>query len=426
MRTHYSSLQASDEPGLYLAPGVGLVQVDDLLLETAKAYGGNVDFELADVTPMDSSMPVFVAMTAIPTGQVKPNTNKDPRNVFVIHGRDLKAYAELRDFLRALDLKPIEWSQARVLTGQATPFTWEIVEAAFSKAAAIVALFTGDDEARLTERLRNNTPDEAESELQPQPRPNVIFEAGVAFGRHPESTIFVAKEKLRSLSDLDGRNFVYINDSIESKQELAQRLQSAGCAVDMHGADWHRANRFSPAPAKTTNAPGAHAAPVAPEPRVVLTLKGSAGATVRPKVVQVEVKPTRRQPDPLFSLMVPKAAEYESRTQDFVDVEFWISNEGAAIARGVAVEIIVPPTLVMKRVLPQQGVSISVDPKLGRAVLAVTTLGHGMEPKCVHLLFGYKALHEDLELQWTAKADNMAPRNGVLCLRVLPPSKTVI
>ncbi len=44
----------------------------------------------------------------------------DPRNVFVIHGRDLLARDAMVDFLRALNLNPIEWSQATRMTGSAT------------------------------------------------------------------------------------------------------------------------------------------------------------------------------------------------------------------------------------------------------------------------------------------------------------------
>ena len=85
----------------------------------------------------------------------KPNTSR----VFVIHGRDEEARRALFDFLRAIDLKPIEWSMAVALTGKPAPFVGEILDAAMGYAQAIVVLFTGDDQARLRDEfLSGNDP----------------------------------------------------------------------------------------------------------------------------------------------------------------------------------------------------------------------------------------------------------------------------
>lgn len=48
-----------------------------------------------------------------------------PELVFVIHGRQL--LGDFHTFLRALGLKPLEWSKARNLTSKTSPYTWEIV-----------------------------------------------------------------------------------------------------------------------------------------------------------------------------------------------------------------------------------------------------------------------------------------------------------
>ena len=62
----------------------------------------------------------------------------NPELVFVIHGRQL--LGEFHIFLRALGLKPLEWSEARKRTGKPNPYTWEIVDLALKQAGAIVAL----------------------------------------------------------------------------------------------------------------------------------------------------------------------------------------------------------------------------------------------------------------------------------------------
>jgi hypothetical protein len=63
--------------------------------------------------------------------------------VSVIDGRQL--LGDFHDFLHALGLKPLEWSEARRRTGKPNPYTWEIVDLALKEAGAIVASMTPDD-----------------------------------------------------------------------------------------------------------------------------------------------------------------------------------------------------------------------------------------------------------------------------------------
>ena len=52
-------------------------------------------------------------------------------------------------YILAIGLVPIEWTEAIKLTGKAAPYVGEILNAAFRRAGAVVALLTPDDEARL-------------------------------------------------------------------------------------------------------------------------------------------------------------------------------------------------------------------------------------------------------------------------------------
>ena len=164
--------------------------------------------------------------------------------VFVVHGRDEEARRALFDFLRAIDLKPIEWSKAVALTGKPSPFVGEILDAAMQYAQAIIVLFTGDDEVRLKDEFLWVNDPIYEREATPQSRPNVIFEAGLALGKYPERTILVQVGTLRPFSDIAGRHFVRLRKSSKSRQELAQRLRLAGCEVDLSGTDWLEAGSF--------------------------------------------------------------------------------------------------------------------------------------------------------------------------------------
>lgn len=170
---------------------------------------------------------------------------KDVRAVFVIHGRDRAARDALFAFLRAIGLHPIEWSEAVLETGKASPYIGDVLDAAFNKAQAIVVLMTPDDEARLNERFCESGDPEYERTLTGQARPNVLFEAGMAMGRDAARTVIVELGTLRPFSDLAGRHFIRLNNSTQRRQELAQRLLAAGCPVTLTGTDWHTIGNFA-------------------------------------------------------------------------------------------------------------------------------------------------------------------------------------
>ncbi len=166
------------------------------------------------------------------------------RKIFVVHGRNLLARDAMFSFLRSIDLHPIEWSEARRITGRPMPYTGEILDRAFSAAQAIVVLLTPDDLAFLDQELLNDHDPEYERNPTPQARPNVLFEAGMAMGRCPERTIIVEAGRLRPFSDIAGLNVVRLNDTTERRQELAHRLIDAGCQVNLSGTSWHNEGKF--------------------------------------------------------------------------------------------------------------------------------------------------------------------------------------
>ena len=175
----------------------------------------------------------------------------DAQKVFVIHGRNDAAREAMFAFLRAIGLHPLEWSEVVLATGDTSPYIGEILDTALSETHAVVALFTPDDEARLREPFRKEDDHSHETELTGQARPNVLFEAGMAMGFNQSSTILVELGNLRPFSDVVGRHTIRINNSSQRRQELAQRLQAAGCPVNLAGTDWHTAGDFESALAMT-------------------------------------------------------------------------------------------------------------------------------------------------------------------------------
>jgi predicted nucleotide-binding protein len=168
------------------------------------------------------------------------------RKVMVVHGRNQRLTNSFFTFLRALGLDPLEWTTLVHGTGVGAPYIGDILDEGFATAHAVVVLLTPDDEARLAESLWGEAEPSHERELTPQARPNVIFEAGMAFGRFPSRTVIVEIGNLRPFSDVAGRHVVRLDDSTPRRQELALRLRACGCDVEIETrTDWHTAGDFS-------------------------------------------------------------------------------------------------------------------------------------------------------------------------------------
>ena len=142
--------------------------------------------------------------------------------VFIIHGRDDGVKGDVALFVRDLGLKEI------ILDRQPNSGLIAILdkfEREAKKADFAIALLTPDDVGALT--------DEADDQLKPRARQNVIFELGYfikALGR--EKVCLLLKGELENPSDLDGILYVSMNSSNEWKLELAREIKEAGLPID--------------------------------------------------------------------------------------------------------------------------------------------------------------------------------------------------
>jgi predicted nucleotide-binding protein len=247
-------LRGRQADGTFLVSGVGQVTVTDDLLEDAKNLGRPVVYLCRHFNSAESPMPIYRAYQFVPDEdeeEMEPNTEvsgKQPihkNEVFVIHGRNAEIRLSVERFLRSVGITPIEWSKAIALTNTPNPYTWQIVDTALTEAAAIVVLFTPDDEAKLRDEFIKQSDEQYESELTPQPRANVLFEAGVAFGRSVQRTLMISVGKIRPVSDLAGHHILRLNNSPESRLDFINRLKSAGCEVDIQGTSWLHEGDFS-------------------------------------------------------------------------------------------------------------------------------------------------------------------------------------
>jgi predicted nucleotide-binding protein len=149
------------------------------------------------------------------------------------------------EFLRALELKPLEWAKVLQMAKGNNPYIGDILDEAMAKAQAVLVLFSPDDEARLKVEFQTRNDPAYEKKLMGQARPNVLFEAGLALGRHPEKTILVEVGRVRKFSDIAGRHIVRLANAHARRNDLANRLETIGCKVDRTGTDWTTVGDFS-------------------------------------------------------------------------------------------------------------------------------------------------------------------------------------
>jgi hypothetical protein len=155
-----------------------------------------------------------------------------PNTIFVIYGRDSEAYQELGKFIKSLGLVELKFDDVAAAL-DASAFIADIVRHAITKADAVIALFTPDELAALYSPDSGRFIDE-EFSSRWQARPNVIFEAGVAFGIAPKKTILVTLgADVTLFSDVHGIHFIQL-DQPNSKAKLRNSLSTM---VEVHPRD---------------------------------------------------------------------------------------------------------------------------------------------------------------------------------------------
>jgi predicted nucleotide-binding protein len=163
------------------------------------------------------------------------------RDVLVVYGRDETVRASVFQFLRALGLNPLEWGELVKRTGKASPHVWEVLDLAFQQTQVVVVVFTPDEKCQLRKDLHTEPGD---ASFFYQPRPNVLIEAGIALAKNEDHTLLVHIGRTRVSSDLSGRHVLRLNNTPESRNDFAERLETAGCRVVRSGRDWLRFGNF--------------------------------------------------------------------------------------------------------------------------------------------------------------------------------------
>jgi predicted nucleotide-binding protein len=160
--------------------------------------------------------------------------------IMVVYGHDGEANNALFDWLRAIGLQPLEWSQVVGGTGHASPYIGQALDEAFQNAQAVVAFFTPDERV-----IAIGTSPTDPTAWRLQARPNVLIEAGMALNTHPDRTVLVVLGDQELPSDLAGRHYIRLRrTSAAPLHDLASRLKNAGCDTDTTGSTWLDPSRF--------------------------------------------------------------------------------------------------------------------------------------------------------------------------------------
>jgi predicted nucleotide-binding protein len=135
--------------------------------------------------------------------------------------------------LKSLGIKVLDFKTAIMRTKQGSPYVGTILRTAFNVADIVIVLLTPDDDARLRKIFHKKNEPRYEKTLMGQARPNVLFEAGQAFGIHPDRTILVQVGEMKPHpSDVLGRHICMLSNDAESRDDLVKRLRGIGAVAD--------------------------------------------------------------------------------------------------------------------------------------------------------------------------------------------------
>lgn len=146
------------------------------------------------------------------------------KSVFLVYGHAEAANECVKDVLRAMSLEPIEFNRMSTMTRKTSPSIMEVLQTGFANAQAIVVVLTPDEVVKRRDELGGD-------QQGYQPRPNVLIEAGMAFGIQPDRTILLKFGEIRPASDLSGLHLIEVRNSPSWRQVLRDRLSLAGCAI---------------------------------------------------------------------------------------------------------------------------------------------------------------------------------------------------
>jgi predicted nucleotide-binding protein len=216
------------------------------LLDRGMPFADDADLARSLLHRLDDEISCQLAEpSAVRSHQPGPAVTPLRRDVFVVYGRDDAARRAIFDFLRALDLRPLEWEALVRGAGSTAPFLSEAARKGIELASAVVVLMTPEDIVQLHPELHEPREAGAEVGTTMQARPNVLVELGMALAAKPAGTLVLMLGEQRPVTDLGGIDFIRVIDTPQCRRKIAGRLRQAGCSVDDADGDWLTAGDFA-------------------------------------------------------------------------------------------------------------------------------------------------------------------------------------
>jgi len=166
--------------------------------------------------------------------------------IFIVQGRNDEKVGKISRLLtKGFGLEVIAWQDARDQVRSDHKSVFDIVLAGIEMSACTLVLLTDDEEVELRSEFRIKSDFEENrgkaGEKRRQARPNVYIEAGYAFGRRPNRTVFVEWpdriDLFEAPSDWGGIYTVRFDDGPQSREHLKRVLENARCQLKPR-KDW--------------------------------------------------------------------------------------------------------------------------------------------------------------------------------------------
>jgi predicted nucleotide-binding protein len=193
------------------------------------------------VTYLSASTKVSLLSNRIDNG-VPDMSQENATRVFVIHGRNLALLEELRIWFDSLGLHAKAFDDLRAEMG-GSPTIMEVIHKGMTEARAIVVLITPDEAAFLRPEFQRET-DSRDDKERWQARPNVLFEAGMAFAMAGSKRTLLLVAGAELFSDVAGIHYLGIPQDAASRDRLKIALRNMGCDV-REDPQHHKRGNFS-------------------------------------------------------------------------------------------------------------------------------------------------------------------------------------
>jgi hypothetical protein len=229
------------------------------------------------------------------SAESQPQRNK----VFIIGGSSDKAKRALSNFMLSLGLESLEWTEAMRLTGSPDADDADVISKSFEICQAAVIILTNYKD---TVSLPG---DESDLTVIPRAELNALFAAGLAAGINRHRTVVVGLGNTEPFRDLPGLHMTRLDNSIDKRKELMDRLKIAGCEVKTRGKAWHISGDFEFVLRHVSADKKASSQPADAEP-----VKNERIPKAQPDKAATEDRPVRRQP------RRPAAAKTESTPRE--------------------------------------------------------------------------------------------------------------